>query len=91
MDQAKSVTDAVAYLVAAGAAAIQDTQDSRSPSKVTRSLGIDFSEGYELGISDNEDDVQETAEGWMVVFETGLHPLHRYRWMWRLQDRSFPP
>lgn len=75
MDQAKSVTDAVAYLVAAGAAAIQDTQDSRSPSKVTRSLDIDFSEGYELGISDNEEDVQETVEGWMARLRNRITSL----------------
>ena len=36
------------------------------PSKLTRGLGIDFSEGYELGISDNEEDVVETVEDWMT-------------------------
>ena len=64
MDQVKNV--AAAALVMAGAGTIKSSQKSNSPSKLTKSLGIDFSEGYELGISDNEEDVQETVEGWIT-------------------------
>ncbi len=64
--QAENVAGASAILVRAGAAAIKSAQNSNSPSKLTRSLGIDFSEGYELGISDNEEDVVETVEDWMT-------------------------
>ena len=45
---------------------IKYVQRSASPSKVTRGLGNDFSEGYELGITDNEEDVQETVEDWIT-------------------------
>ena len=45
---------------------IKYVQRSASPSKVTRGLGTDFSVGYKLGITDNEEDVQETVEGWIT-------------------------
>ena len=60
------VANVCAALVSMGALSIQRTQQSHSPSKLTRGLGTDFSEGYELGITDNEEDVQETVEGWMT-------------------------
>lgn len=66
MNQVKNVATAAATLVMAGAGTIKSTQKSNSPSKLTRGLGTDFSEGYELGISDNEEDVRGTVEDWML-------------------------
>ncbi len=53
-------------LVGGSLKTIQETQDSHSPSKVTRKLGTDFSEGYALGISDNEEDAEKNVEDWMT-------------------------
>lgn len=55
-----------AKLVGGSLKTIQETQDSHSPSKVTRKLGTDFSEGYALGISDNEEDAEKNVEDWMT-------------------------
>lgn len=65
MSQIRAVATAGAQLVAAGAKSVQTTQQSHSPSKVTRKLGGYFSEGYNLGIEDNVDSTWKIAENWI--------------------------
>ena len=56
------VWDAAAGLVTEGLAAIQKTQDSNSPAKETRNKGNDFTDGYTIGITDGNEDVQHAVE-----------------------------
>lgn len=56
----KAVNAAV-QLVKAAVAAVKDTQNSASPSKVTAGLGRNFGEGYEIGIRESMQNAVATA------------------------------
>lgn len=80
-----------AVLVGGTLKTMQNTQESHSPSRVTRKLGIDFSEGYELGITDNEENVWETVKEWMTSLRTRFTALAQVPMDIEIAKPVFPP
>lgn len=80
-----------AVLVGGTLKTMQNTQESHSPSRVTRKLGIDFSEGYELGITDNEENVWETVKEWMTSLRTRFTALAQVPMDVEIAKPVFPP
>lgn len=67
------VADAASSLAIAAALAVAKKQESSSPSKVTKQLGLFFGDGYELGISNKKKDIVNTASSLALSATTALN------------------
>lgn len=72
LENESQVTEAGNSVTNKAITAVQNTQQSQSPAKVTQGLGNDFSEGYKLGIEEKGEAVKTSAEGVAGKAVTGI-------------------
>lgn len=73
-----SVIEKAKSLVRAALNAVKKTQDSGSPSKITKQYGKDFSDGYIIGISSMEGELVKTVKGLVKTAAVTMADLSGY-------------